>query len=152
MRKSFSKKWRWTKVLCCSCSFFPFDINVMEMLCYVLVLFWVSYVLWIPDWDGCLGLPFIQYFEPLIMAMCGPNMRIQINRLPFTGSAFDLYLFGLNVRVTYNWNLCLSLKILSISLFHTCSFIFQFLTTFSWFFRLEKTIIDSVLSVFDKVN
>ena len=121
---------------CCSCSFFPFDIT--EMLCYDLVLFCVSYVLRIPDWDGCFGLPFFMYFQPLILAMCRPYMRIQITCLPLTGSAFDLYLFGPNVRVTYNWNLCLSLKILSISLFHTSSFIFQFLTTFSWFFRLEK--------------
>lgn len=122
---------------CCSCSFFPFDIT--EMLCYDLVLFCVSYVLRIPDWNGCFGLSFIQYFQPIIMEMRSPFVRIQIACLPLTGSAFDLYLFGPSVRVTYKyWNLCLSLKILSISLFHTSSFIFQFLTTFSWFFRLEK--------------
>lgn len=91
---------------CCSCSFFPFDIT--EMLCYDLVLFCVSYVLRISDWNGCFGLSFIQYFQPIIMEMRSPYMRMQITCLPLTGSAFDLYLFGPSVRVTYKyWNLLL---------------------------------------------
>lgn len=74
---------------CCSCSFFPFDTT--EMLCYDLVLFCVSYVLRIPDWNGCFGLSFIQYFQPIIMEMRSPFVRIQIACLPLTGSAFDLF-------------------------------------------------------------
>lgn len=130
---------------CCSCSFFPFvrsNGNVMLLFSAVLC-------------QLCFKNPWLKgvfraTFYPVFPASYNgdePAIYADTNHLPT--------LDGLRFRPLSIWAQCksyVSLKILWVSLFHTSSFMFQFLTTFSWFFRLEKTIIDSVLSVFDKVN